>query len=152
MHAHSFCRYLRHSRPWETAFVVFYVCPDTPFLTQIPSFGWFLGGVWMQVLSLFTVVGVSLASRWPCLEIAFCRYLRYSSIPSAMLGKAWKSHFVAIYGTRAHFCHAWEGLEITLCRYLRYSRSRLPCLGRLGNHILLLFTVLALTLAMLGKA
>ena len=78
----------------------------------------------MQVLSLFTVVGVSLASRWPCLEIAFCRYLRYSSIPSAMLGKAWKSHFVVFYGVRGHLCHAWEGLEITRCRFFVFYGKR----------------------------
>ena len=78
----------------------------------------------MQVLSLFTVVGVSLASRWPCLEIAFCRYLRYSSIPSAMLGKAWKSHFVVFYGVCGHLCRAWEFLEITRCRFFVFYGKR----------------------------
>ena len=44
------------------------------------------------------------------------------------------------------------GLGSRLCRYLRQTRSLLPCLGRLGKRILSLFTVSALTFAMLGKA
>ena len=68
----------------------------------------------MQVLSLFTVSAVTLASRLPCLGGLGNHILSLFVVfplTFAMLGKAWKADFVAIYSNRAHFCYAWEGLE-----------------------------------------
>ena len=96
-------------------------------------------GLGRQLLSFFTVFQkpyfdpdpLFLGGSWEGSGCRFCRYLRWSGSLWPHVGHAWKSHFVAIYGTQA---------------------SHLPCLGRLGNHILSFFTVSVGTCAMLGKA
>ena len=69
-----------------------------------------------------------------------------------MLGKACRADLNAIYVIPAFLCHACQGLQSRFYRYLCHSRSFLPCLARLAEQILSLFTSFPLFSATFGKA
>jgi len=141
-----FCRYVRYSGallPYLAKLAKQILSLFTLFRASFAIFG---KGCKADFVAIYAIPGL-FCQIWQSLQSRFCRYLRYSGplLPYlvklakhilslcalfrasfAIVGKACKAEFVAIYLVPGLFCHSWQSLQSRICRYLPGSGPLLP--------------------------